>query len=113
MAEEIKPRISYDKRADVLYVNFGDNEPTFTEDLDDNEVVLLEIGWFSGLPKGFRIISPKKQKITGFNFQITVQNIQKQLKDIFEKRIHQLQTEENMFGQMMNKEINEALSMVN
>jgi hypothetical protein len=49
---------SYDEHADMLYVRFGkDQEPTFLENVDD--VLLLEVGWFSGLPKGFRILGPK------------------------------------------------------
>ena len=48
---------SYDEDADVLYVRTsGDQEPTFVENVDD--VLLLEVGWFSGLPKGFRVLGP-------------------------------------------------------
>ena len=61
--KKIKPTYKYDEESDILYASFGDDEPTFVENLDDNDMVLLEIGWFSRLPKGLRnrkeIISAK------------------------------------------------------
>ena len=44
----------YDKESDVLYVNFSDNEPTYVDNIDD--MLLLEVGWFSKKLKGFRIL---------------------------------------------------------
>jgi len=52
---------SYDKESDVLYVSFGDDEPTYAESIDD--VVMLEVGWFSGLPKGLTVVGLKSNNI--------------------------------------------------
>lgn len=46
-------RVSYDKSADVVYVNFGSDEPIYGETLDD--FVTLEIGVWSEHVSGFHI----------------------------------------------------------
>ena len=52
MAPDVKH--TYDEKADVLYVTFGTGEPSFTESVDD--VVLVEIGFFSRQITGFRVV---------------------------------------------------------
>ena len=52
-AKKMKAHHRYDKEADDLYISFGDDEPTYVENIDD--MTMLEIGWFSGLPKGLRL----------------------------------------------------------
>lgn len=54
-----KPTIDYDKEADVLYVSFGIDEPSYCEPL--NSFVLLELGAFTRQPTGFRVIQPGKK----------------------------------------------------
>lgn len=49
----------YDEDADVLYIDFGSDEPCYTENLDD--LVMIEIGWFSKIMHGIRIIGPKEK----------------------------------------------------
>ena len=56
-----KPKLNYDKEADVLYVSFGTNEPSYCEPL--NNFLLLELGMFTNQPTGFRIIQPQKRDI--------------------------------------------------
>ncbi len=57
----IKATHSYDKEADVLYVSFGDDEPTYVDNIDD--IMLIEVGCFSGLPKGFRVLGFREKKV--------------------------------------------------
>lgn len=50
----IKPTYHYDSETDILYISFADDEPTYTENVDD--ILCLETGWFSGIIKGVRIL---------------------------------------------------------
>jgi len=54
----MKPHIDYDEFADVLYVTFGSEEPSYCEEIDD--LLLIERGMFSKIPTGFRIIGLKE-----------------------------------------------------
>lgn len=56
-----KPKIDYDDEADVLYVSFGTDEPSYCEPL--NSWLLLELGMFTNQPTGFRVIQPRKRNI--------------------------------------------------
>jgi hypothetical protein len=86
---------SYDKDADVLYVSFAaDQEPTFVENVDD--FLLLEIGWFSRLPKGFRILGPKYHNITSIRAKI-VKQVQKHLHELMEERRKAIKEQEPVF----------------
>ncbi len=51
----------YDEEDDVYYVTFKTGEPSGVVEVDD--ILLLEVGAFSGLPTGFRILNYSKQKI--------------------------------------------------
>ena len=59
--DTLKPKLNYDNEADVLYVSFGTNEPSYCEPL--NNFLLLELGMFTNQPTGFRIIQPRKRDI--------------------------------------------------
>ena len=98
----------YDKDADVLYIDFGSDEPCFTESTDGT--LLIDIGWFSKLPRGIRIISPKAQKIEQFGFFIA--RIEKTCRNIMEKRVKQIQTEEPIFQDILGETLNQAFSHV-
>lgn len=87
---------SYDKDADVFYIRFGaDQEPTFVENFDD--FLLLEIGWFSKLPKGFRILGPKYHNITPIRTTI-VKQIKKRLRQLMEERRRAIKEQEPVFA---------------
>ena len=58
MTREINVTHHYDEDSDVLYIDFGSDEPCYGENLDDK--VITQIGWLSGLLKGFIILSPFK-----------------------------------------------------
>ncbi len=84
----------YDKAADVLYVRLAnDQEPTFVENMDDH--VLIEIGWFSGLPKGFRILGPKYHNVK--SIVATIGQIKKQLRRLMEDRRKAIKEQEPVF----------------
>lgn len=64
----LKSKISYDDEADVLYVSFGIDEPSYCEPL--SSFLLLELGMFTNQPTGFRIIQPRKRNIKKIVFTI-------------------------------------------
>lgn len=51
----------YDEEDDIYYVTFKTGEPSGVVEFDD--VLLLEVGVFTGLPTGFRILNYSKHKI--------------------------------------------------
>ena len=51
----------YDKDSDVYYVSFNTGEPSFVEEVDDS--LLLEVGIFTKMPTGFRILNFTKQDV--------------------------------------------------
>ena len=51
----------YDEEDDIYYVTFKTGEPSGVLELDD--ILLLEVGAFTGLPTGFRILNYSKHKI--------------------------------------------------
>jgi len=56
---KLDPKVDYDEFGDVLYVTFGTGEPSYCEEIDD--FFLLELGIFSNLPTGFRLIGFKEK----------------------------------------------------
>lgn len=81
MEERIKISHHYDEEADILYIDFGSNEPCFTEDIDG--VVMLEIGWFSKMPRGLKVIGPKSHNMKSFNFQLII----RKCKDLLQNQV--------------------------
>ena len=51
----------YNKEDDIYYVTFKTGEPSYCLEIDD--VLLIEMGLFTDLPTGFRILDYKKHKI--------------------------------------------------
>lgn len=99
---ELKINHHYDLEEDVLYLSLADDEPTFAENVDD--ILYVEIGCFSGIPKGFRIMSPKKNQmseIIGF--------LVEQLKDVIENRRKELEEEETVLGEAIKKQLPDLL----
>jgi uncharacterized protein YuzE len=58
----------YDTEDDIYYVSFQTGEPSLVQEVDD--VVLVEVGMYSKLPTGFRILNFTKSKIKGIHFFI-------------------------------------------
>ena len=85
----------YDKESDVLYVNFGEKEPTYVENIDD--FLLLEIGWFSSLPRGFRIIGPRYHNVSSVKLTMVIKRIQKQVRQLMEDQRKAIKEQEPVF----------------
>ena len=109
MAEKLNITHHYDADADVLYIDFGFDEPCFTEDLDG--FLMIDVGWFSKLPRGAKIISPKAKKITSVS--MIVSRVEKSCRQLIKQRKKQLQTTEADLGNILGAELNEAFACVN
>lgn len=48
----------YDREDDVYYVSFGTGEPSYCVEVDD--MLVVEVGLFSNLPTGYRILNRSK-----------------------------------------------------
>jgi hypothetical protein len=59
-AAEIELAEQYDRDADIYYVTVLTGEPSFAVEHDDRLVV--EMGFFTGMPTGFRILGFSKIK---------------------------------------------------
>ena len=100
---------TYDAKADILYVSFGDGEPTFVEELED-DFILLEIGWFTNLPKGIRIIGPKKHRLAHLNFQVIEKRIEKEFDSLINSNIKQLEAQKPAMEKMMRQNLGQLLN---
>lgn len=94
----IKATHSYDKEADVLYVSFGDDEPTYVDNIDD--VLLIEVGCFSGLPKGFRILGARENKVQVS--MVFVQQIKNRVHSLMENQRRVIKQQEPIFTNFCN-----------
>ncbi len=56
--ENTKFSETYDPEDDVYYISFGTGEPSYAEEIDD--ILLIELGIFTNMPTGFRILNFKK-----------------------------------------------------
>ena len=66
-----------------MYITLG-NEPSYTENMDD--MLMLDIGCFSGLPQGFRILGLKYHQLKAFSLSMMVKRIEKRVTDLAEKK---------------------------
>ena len=101
MNGKIKVSHHYDKQADVLYVTFADDEPTYTEDIDG--ILMLDIGWFSRLPKGFRILGPKYHNVKSINMNVFVKRVKKQVRNLMEQRRKAIEQQEPVLFNLCDK----------
>jgi len=65
----------YDRENDVYYVNFGTGEPSYCVEVDD--VLVVEVGLFSSLPTGYRLLNRSKIQTT----RVSNQEIKRRLSD--------------------------------
>jgi hypothetical protein len=97
--KKIETSHSYDKEADVLYIAFGgDDEPTYAEEVDD--VIVLEIGWFTRLPKGLTVVGLKSHKIT--SIQAMIVQVSQKARSLMEQRRAQIQAQEPAVANILN-----------
>lgn len=109
MAEKMNITQHYDEEADILYIDFGSDEPCFTEDLDG--FLMIDIGWFSKLPRGLRVVSPKSLKVRSIKMVIT--QAEKQCKDLMKQQAKQIETSEPVLKDALNNVLKEAFAFVN
>ncbi len=70
---------TYDQEDDIYYVTFKTGEPSYCLEVDD--VLLLEVGVFSNLPTGFRILNFNKNKVKSVKIGVMIKKIRKTLDD--------------------------------
>jgi len=68
---------TYDQEDDIYYVTFKTGEPSYCVEVDDN--LLLEVGMFTKLPTGFRILNFQKSKIKTVKIGVLIKKIKKTL----------------------------------
>lgn len=100
---EIQISHHYDEEADVLYFTFGGNEPCYTENIDD--FLMVEIGWFSRLPQGFRIVGPKSSNLKSVHFAAVIKKAEKQFRGIMEDRRKEIEEQEPIFAECLHTQV--------
>lgn len=68
---------TYDLEDDTYYVTFKTGEPSYSVEMDD--ILLLEVGVFSNLPTGFRILNFKKHNVKAVKIKVLIKLIRKTL----------------------------------
>ena len=68
---------TYDQEDDIYYVTFKTGEPSYCIEVDD--ALLLEIGLFTNLPTGFRVMNFHKSGIETVSFNVLIKKVKKTL----------------------------------
>lgn len=68
---------TYDQEDDIYYVTFKTGEPSYCVEVNDN--LLIEVGMFTKLPTGFRILNFQKSKIKAIKIAVLIKKIKKTL----------------------------------
>lgn len=74
---------TYDQEDDIYYVTFKTGEPSYCVEVDD--VLLLEVGLFTNLPTGFRILNFTKSNVAGLKLNVRIEAFTRKIKDILSK----------------------------
>jgi hypothetical protein len=67
----------YDQEEDTYYVTFNTGEPSYCVEV--NDVILLEVGLFSKLPTGFRILNFATSKLKAIKIELLKRKIKDSL----------------------------------
>lgn len=70
----------YNEEDDIYYVTFKTGEPSYCQEIDD--ILIIELGLFTNLPTGFRILNFSKNRVKHINFARIIRKIQQTLQDI-------------------------------
>ena len=100
---EVQVSHHYDDDEDVLYFSFGSDEPCYTENLDD--FVMVEIGWFSHLPRGFCILGPKAHKLKGVAFRAVIERAGRQCSAMMKEQKKEIEEQEPLFTEGLCTEV--------
>lgn len=68
----------YNEEDDVYYVTFKTGEPSYCVEVDDR--LILEVGMFTGLPTGFRILNFNKNRFASISFAPLIKKIKEVMK---------------------------------
>ena len=84
----------YDQEDDIYYVTFKTGEPSYVVEVDD--VMLLEIGMYTKMPTGFRILNYNSHKISGVEFIVkkvkqTIEKTARNIPQLIRKRENQIE----------------------
>ena len=81
----------YNEEDDVYYVTFKTGEPSYCLEVDD--VLVLELGLFTNLPTGFRILNFNKNKVGFVGIGVLLRKIKETLHKIEQPRLGDRQTQ--------------------
>lgn len=70
---------TYDQEDDTYYVTFKTGEPSYCIEVDD--VLLLEVGMFTNLPTGFRILNFHKNNVETVQVKALSKKVKKTLEE--------------------------------
>lgn len=68
---------TYDQEDDIYYVTFKTGEPSYCVEVDD--VLLLEVGLFTNLLTGFRILNFQKSNVRAVNLRVLIGKVKSAL----------------------------------
>ena len=68
----------YNEEDDVYYVTFKTGEPSYCLEVDD--ILVLELGMFTNLPTGFRILNFKKNRVAVVGIGPLIKKIKEAIK---------------------------------
>jgi hypothetical protein len=95
---------SYDLEDDIYYVTFKTGEPSFVDEVEDN--LLVEVGMFTGMPTGFRILNFKKANIPGLLFEKAVDAVDA----LFESAKHRFQSDSDIRETQFEESLKKVLA---
>lgn len=89
----------YDQEDDVYYVTFKTGEPSYCVEIDDR--ILLEVGIFTNLTTGFRVVNFHKSKVKRVEFKKLVR---KAMKSVYSEKLTSVfQRREALVGRALDK----------
>jgi hypothetical protein len=89
----------YDQEDDIYYVTFKTGEPSYVVEIDD--VLLIEVGIFTQMPTGFRLLNFTKSKVG--NLTLLVAKIEKALAPAKIRRLADFRARETQVERVLEK----------
>ena len=89
----------YDQESDIYYVSFKTGEPSYAVELDD--VLVLDVGLFTDLPTGFRILNYKRNPVQ--KVAILTRKVKKAIEESGKDLKNRLRDRENQVEQGLEK----------
>ncbi|MDP2928665.1 MAG: hypothetical protein Q8O01_01195 [Candidatus Omnitrophota bacterium] len=81
----------YNEEDDVYYVTFNTSEPSYCQEIDD--ILIMELGLFTHLPTGFRILNFSKNRVKIVKFSVLLKKIKEALQDVDLPRLKDRETQ--------------------